>query len=91
VDRVSYVSFVHEYLRAVTDFCSVWGVAGNARKTTVDTETMIYAVLDALVKPVFGVWLLLSNRAIADTNIDLDGFWSHGLAAEGRIRVGDEE
>jgi hypothetical protein len=52
---------------------------------------MTYAVLDALAKPVFGLWLLISHRAIAETNVDLDGYWSHGLAAEGRIRVGDED
>jgi len=52
---------------------------------------MTYAVLDALAKPVFGLWFLISHRAIAETNIDLDGYWSHGLSAEGRIRVGDEE
>lgn len=70
---------------------SVWGIADGARKTSVDTEIMTYAVLDALAKPIFGLWLLMSHRALAETNIDLDGYWSHGLAAEGRIRVGDEE
>jgi len=74
-----------------TAYPIVWGVAQGARKTSVDTEIMTYAVLDALAKPVFGLWLLISHRAIAETNVDLDGYWSHGLAAEGRIRVGDED
>jgi len=74
-----------------TAYPIVWGFADGARKTTVDTEIMTYAVLDALAKPVFGVWLLISHRAVAETNVDLDGYWSHGLAADGRIRVGDDE
>ncbi|KAK0738087.1 putative opsin protein [Schizothecium vesticola] len=69
----------------------VWAVADGARKINVDKEILIYAILDALAKPVFGVWLIISHRAMADTNIDLEGYWSHGLAADGRIRVGDEE
>lgn len=70
---------------------SIWAVADGARKMNVDKEIMIYAILDALAKPVFGVWFIISHRAMADTNIDLEGYWSHGLAADGRIRVGDEE
>lgn len=70
---------------------SVWGIAALARKTSVDTEILIYAILDLLVKPVFGLWLLISHRAIAESNIDLGGWWSNGLSAEGRIRIGDEE
>lgn len=69
----------------------IWGVADGARKISVDTEIIIYAVLDALVKPVFGLWLLISHRALAETNIDLDGYWAQGLPTEGRIRVGDGE
>lgn len=70
---------------------SVWAIATLARKTTVDTEVLIYAVLDVLVKPVLGLWLLMSHRSIAETNIELPGYWSQGLASEGRIRIGDEE
>ena len=74
-----------------TFFCSVWGIADGARKASVDTEIMIYTVLDFLAKPVFGFWLLLSHRAMPETNIDLGGYWSHGLATEGRIRIGEED
>lgn len=70
---------------------SIWGIAPLARKTNVDTEIIIYLVLDILAKPVFGLWLLISNRNIAESNIDLGGYWSQGLGAEGRIRIGDEE
>lgn len=70
---------------------SVWAVADGANKTSVDSEIMIYAVLDALAKAGFGFWLLLSTRSLPESNIDLGGYWSHGLANEGRIRIGDEE
>jgi bacteriorhodopsin len=69
----------------------IWGIATLSHKTSVDTEILIYAVLDILAKPVFGIWLLISHRAIAESNIDLGGYWSQGLSAEGRIRIGDEE
>lgn len=74
-----------------TAYPIVWSVAGGARKVSVNTEILIYAVLDALAKPVFGLWLLFSHRSTPETNVDLDGYWSHGLSAEGRIRVGDDE
>ncbi|KAK4150003.1 hypothetical protein C8A00DRAFT_46500 [Chaetomidium leptoderma] len=69
----------------------VWGIAVLARKTSVDTEIIIYLILDILAKPVFGLWLLISNRAIAESNVELGGYWSQGLPAEGRIRIGDED
>jgi hypothetical protein len=59
----------------------------------VNTEILAYAVLDVLAKPVFGLWLLLAHRRVAETNVEIGGWWAHGLvvAAEGRIRVGDDE
>lgn len=77
--------------RSADGLASVWAVATLARKTSVDTEILIYAVLDLLAFPIFGLWLLVSHRAMAETNIDLAGYWSQGLPAEGRIRIGDEE
>jgi len=74
-----------------TAYPLVWGIAEGANKIGVNAEITTYAVLDALAKPVFGIWLLMAHRGMAETNADLDGYWSHGLAAEGRIRVGDEE
>jgi hypothetical protein len=70
---------------------SIWGIAPLAQKTNVDTEIIVYIVLDILAKPVFGFWLLISQRKIAESNIDLGGYWSQGIGAEGRIRIGDEE
>lgn len=75
----------------LTDLGSVWGIATLARKTSVDTEILIYAVLDILAGPVFGLWLLISHRAMAETNVELGGYWSQGLSSEGRIRIGDED
>lgn len=69
---------------------SVWGVAGGAHRATVDSEILAYAVLDTLAKPIFGLILLLNLRRVPETNIDLGGWWSHGLSSEGQIRLGDD-
>ncbi|KAK3385866.1 putative opsin protein [Podospora didyma] len=74
-----------------TAYPIVWGIAEGAHKTSVDTEILIYAVLDVLTKPILGLWLLFSHRSLAETNIELGGWWSHGFASQGRIRIGDEE
>jgi len=66
----------------------VWGISDGARKWSVDTEIIAYAVLDVLAKPVFGFWLLFAHgKAISSIN----GFWSHGLASEGTVRLDDDE
>jgi len=69
----------------------VWGVADGARKASVDAEIMAYAVLDILSKVVFGFWLLVAHRKLPETNFELGGYWSEGLASEGRIRIEDDE
>lgn len=52
----------------------------------------MYAVLDVLAKVGFGLWLLTIQRRTPETNVDLDGYWSTGVAApEGRIRIGDPD
>ncbi|KAH8591493.1 hypothetical protein B0O99DRAFT_598081 [Bisporella sp. PMI_857] len=66
----------------------VWGIADGARKWSVDTEIIAYAVLDILAKPVFGFWLLFAHGKKIQS---IDGFWSHGLAAEGQVRLEDDE
>ncbi|KAK4247245.1 hypothetical protein C7999DRAFT_14668 [Corynascus novoguineensis] len=68
-----------------------WGITTLARKSDVNTEIIVFAVLDILTKPIFGLWLLISHRSIAESNIDLAGYWSQGLSSEGRIRIGEEE
>lgn len=69
----------------------IWAIGEGIHKTNLDTSIVIYAVLDILVKVGFGLWLLISQRQLPETNVDLDGYWSHGLASEGRIRIGDED
>jgi bacteriorhodopsin len=66
----------------------VWGIGDGARKWSVDTEIIAYAVLDILAKPVFGFWLLFAHARNASP---IDGFWSRGLNTEGAIRIDDEE
>lgn len=69
----------------------MWGVADGSRNVDVDGEIIAYAILDVLAKPVFGLWLLLTHMNMPETNIELGGFWAHGLSSEGTIRVGDDD
>lgn len=74
-----------------TAYPIIWGIADGSRILSVDAEIIAYAVLDILAKPVFGLWLLLTHTRMPETNVDIGGFWSHGLSSEGRIRVGDDD
>ena len=56
-----------------------------------DGEIITYAVLDILVKIVFGFWLLLATRKIPESITEINGYWSQGLSTEGRIRIGEED
>jgi bacteriorhodopsin len=64
----------------------VWGIGDGARKWSVDSEIIAYAVLDVLAKPVFGFWLLFAHGKAAPS---VEGFWTHGLSSEGSIRIDD--
>ncbi|KAL2059870.1 hypothetical protein VTL71DRAFT_10025 [Oculimacula yallundae] len=66
----------------------VWGIGDGARKWSVDAEIISYAILDVLAKPVFGFWLLFAHSKNASA---VEGFWTHGLANEGALRVGDDD
>lgn len=69
-----------------------WAIGDGARKISVDTEVVIYAILDILAKPVFGFWLLLTHDRLASSNVILDGAWAHGFGKrEGTLRVGDDD
>lgn len=57
----------------------------------VDSEVIAYAVLDVLAKPVFGAWLLWTHSSLPETNVELGGFWAHGLNREGTLRLGDDD
>lgn len=69
----------------------VWGVADGARKVSVDSEIIAYAILDVLAKPIFGLWLLIAHRRIPETNVEVGGYWTHGLNSQGAIRIGDDD
>ncbi|KAG9234667.1 putative opsin-1 [Amylocarpus encephaloides] len=66
----------------------VWGVGDGARKWSVDSEIIAYAILDVLAKPVFGFWLLFTHASTTATTVD--GWWSNGLGSEGSIRIDDD-
>lgn len=57
----------------------------------VDQEINAYAVLDVLAKPVFGAWLLITHSRLAETNVEIGGFWANGLSSEGTLRLGDDD
>lgn len=69
----------------------MWGVAVGGRKASVDAEILAYAVIDVLAKVVFGLWLLISHRSIPEANVDIGGYWAHGLSNEGHIRLGEDD
>jgi bacteriorhodopsin len=73
-----------------TAYPIVWGIADGARKVSVNTEIVIYAVLDVLAKVVFGTWLLIAHRNDADTNVEIGGYWANGLSGDGRIRLNED-
>jgi len=74
-----------------TAYPIIWALADGSRHLSVDGEIIAYAILDILAKPVFGFWLLFTNKKMPETNVELTGFWTHGLNSEGRIRVGDDD
>ncbi len=67
----------------------VWGLGDGSQKISVDSEIMAYAILDVLAKPVFGFWLLITHARSDSTS--LGGFWAHGIASEGALRLDDDE
>ncbi|KAH7243846.1 hypothetical protein MRS44_017175 [Fusarium solani] len=69
----------------------VWGIADGAKKISVDSAIIAYAVLDVLTKPVFGAWLLIAHHQIPEINVEVGGYWSEGLSSERIIRIGDNE
>ncbi len=69
----------------------MWALGPGTHQATVDQEILAYAVLDILSKGIVGLWLLLTHRAVPESNVELGGYWTHGLATEGWIRLGQDE
>lgn len=61
----------------------------NTGKMTIDSSIIAFVALDILIKPVFGVWLLLAHHRTPGVAVEINGYWSHG--ASGSIRLPDEE
>jgi bacteriorhodopsin len=68
----------------------VWGLQGSSRNFSVNTEVVTYGILDVLAKGAFGLVLLWSHRSVPETNVEVGGYWSQGLASEGGIRLDDD-
>ncbi|KAF2131869.1 family A G protein-coupled receptor-like protein [Dothidotthia symphoricarpi CBS 119687] len=73
-----------------TAYPIVWGFADGSRKVGVDGEIIAYAVLDVLAKGVFGAWLLFTHRSMAETDVEVGGFWANGLNREGSLRLDED-
>ncbi|EOA81609.1 hypothetical protein ACJQWK_11091 [Exserohilum turcicum] len=74
-----------------TAYPIVWGIADGARKVSVDSEIIAYAILDVLAKAVFGAWLLIVHANMRESDAELNGFWANGLSREGAIRIGEDD
>ncbi|KAJ5681375.1 Opsin [Penicillium maclennaniae] len=61
-----------------------------ALKVSVDTETVLFAILDIFTQGIVGYWLLLTHDTSSGLTA-LTGFWAHGIGGEGNIRLADEE
>ncbi|OGE49849.1 hypothetical protein PENARI_c019G04475 [Penicillium arizonense] len=61
-----------------------------ALKLSVDTETILFAVLDIFTQGILGYWLLLAHDSSPEITLYLDGFWSRGIGNEGAIRIEEE-
>ncbi|KAJ6104043.1 hypothetical protein N7523_010363 [Penicillium sp. IBT 18751x] len=61
-----------------------------ALKVSVNTETVLFAILDIFTQGIVGYWLLLTHDTSSGLTA-LTGFWAHGIGGEGNIRLADEE
>jgi bacteriorhodopsin len=89
--RTFFVSIAAYTLVLWIAYPIVWGIADGARKVSVDTEIIAYAVLDVLAKAGFGAWLLIVHANMRESDAELNGFWANGLSREGAIRIGEDD
>ncbi|PLB37569.1 opsin family protein [Aspergillus candidus] len=68
-------------------------IAGGALalKLGVDTESVLFAILDIFNQGIVGYWLLLSHDSTPEIATYIDGFWSNGIGNEGAIRITEED
>jgi len=89
--RTLFTSIAAYTLILWTAYPIVWGIADGARKVSVDSEIIAYAVLDVLAKAGFGAWLLVAHANLRESDVELNGFWANGLSREGAIRIGEDD
>jgi len=61
-----------------------------ALQLSVDTETILFAILDIFTQGILGYWLLLAHDSSPEITLYMDGFWSRGIGNEGAIRIEEE-
>ncbi|KAJ5757239.1 uncharacterized protein N7511_007421 [Penicillium nucicola] len=61
-----------------------------ALQLSVDTETVLFAILDVWTQGILGYWLLLAHDSSQGITLLMDGFWSRGVGNEGAIRIEEE-
>ncbi|KAK2767719.1 hypothetical protein FQN54_003877 [Arachnomyces sp. PD_36] len=69
----------------------IWAAGTLARKISVDSEIIVFLILDVLSQGIFGYWILFAHDRSPALAVPVDGFWSNGLTGEGEIRVGEDE
>lgn len=74
-----------------TAYPIIWGIADGGRVVGVNAEVIAYAIVDVLAKPVFGFWLLFAHKNTQDAGLEVGGFWAHGFAREGAVRLEDDD
>lgn len=55
----------------------------RTQRISVDTEIILFAILDILAQGVFGGWLLLSHLWIHESHVPLTGWWIDGVGMAG--------
>jgi bacteriorhodopsin len=74
----------------------VWALGEGTQRISVNTEILLYAILDVLGKALFGGWLLLSHLWIQEGHVPITGWWIDGAgnidgtAAERRGLLDDD-
>ncbi|KAJ5981834.1 hypothetical protein N7499_009110 [Penicillium canescens] len=61
-----------------------------ALQLSVNTETILFAILDIFTQGIIGYWLLLAHDSSPEITLYMDGFWSRGIGNEGAIRIEEE-